>query len=154
MKKLLKNVIKAGVTMCVVGAVLGFAAPAAAALLGPGLLGTAAYTALAATEPMYCAVLFGVFGMISAAVTPAVNYMFGERADKTVTAKTLGVRTRSLGYEQAPDLAHTASAPMHDPSAAASMSASAASPSSAHFQTMVTASKVAAAMKPPGIGIG
>lgn len=147
----LKNVIKAGVTMFIIGAALGIIAPAAATFLGSGLLGEATVAGLMNTPVLQTGIFFGLFGAASAVVTPVVNYLFGERSEKTVSAKTLGVRSRTLGYEQAPDpsLAHSA-AIMHDPSAAAQMMAS-STPSPTYFQDMLAAQHIAG-VKPPSIG--
>lgn len=128
-KKLVKNVVKAGVTMFAIGALLGVVVPALAAFLGPDLIGEATFNHLANTPVLQTGLFFGAFGSVSAVVTPAVNYLFGEREDKTVTAKSLGIKTKTLGYEQAPDLSA-----LHDPSIAAQISAT-------HFQDMVAASK-------------
>lgn len=138
--KLIKNVVKAGVTMGLVGALLAATWPAVAPLVG--VEGAAFAWSKVADVGGY----FGLFGAISAFITPAVNYVFGERASKTVTAKTLGVRSRTLGYEQAPDVsAAHAHAAAPDPSIAATQVASAT-----HFQDMVMASR--AGIKPPHIG--
>lgn len=138
--KLFKNVVKATIIMAVVGAAVGAAGPLlAAGINATGLLATNIEIAGGLVNILEKGAVFGAFGAFSALVTPAVNYIFGERPHKTVTAKTLGVRSKSLGYEQAPDVsaahAHTAA---HDPSIAATQLASA---SPTHFQDIVMASR-------------
>ncbi len=143
MKKLLKNILKASVTMFLIGVLLGVLVPPVAELLGSNLLGEEAFKHAVNTPVLQTGVFFGLFGGVSAVLTPAVNYLFGERATKTVTAKTLGVKSRSLGYEQAPDLSATQSVThAHD--------ASAAMASGTHFQDMLAAQQAVA----PGKAIG
>lgn len=150
--KLAKNVVKATIIMGVVGLAVGAAAPLLAAAVNIGIGAINAVAGAAAVEtiavPLFSAThmlttgaTFGAFGAFSAVVTPAVNYMFGERVHKTVTAKTLGVRSRELGYEQAPDISAA-----HGHSIAATQMASI---SPTHFQDMISASR--AGVKPPGI---
>lgn len=135
MKGILKNVLKAAITMFAIGALLGVAVPAIADLLGAGVLGKAAFDSLTNTPVIQTGIFFSAFGAISAVITPTVNFLFGDRAEKTVTSKAIGVHPKELGYEQGLE---PSSAITHDPSAAAHIAQN-----SSHFQEMVATSKAA-----------
>jgi|GEM_PF-2839419 len=87
MGKFLRNVVKGGAIFCVVGALLGVAAPLLATALGPALIGEGVFAAAMGTSALWTSAFFGAFGAIDAAVRPAVSALFGDKEAGQALAK-------------------------------------------------------------------
>lgn len=77
MPKLYGDILKAGLALFLVGAMLAYASPLiATALGGDAALGITA--AVSHPSVLWTAGFFGGFGMLNAAISPACDYLFGD----------------------------------------------------------------------------
>lgn len=75
---MMKDILKAGATLFVVGALLAVAAPLLGAAVGLAPSVSAAATALGHTaNPLWMGAFFGAFGAIDAGVRPLLSGLFG-----------------------------------------------------------------------------
>src|SRR5262249_35871000 len=139
--------VKVGVILFLAGLGLGLVAPlAASALSSGGLIGTEVVAEVMSTmnqgmahylsSAAWSGVYLGAFGALSGAVTPVIDYAFGERAFFAADQSQ-----HAQGISQPQHDVSQAAAPQHDVSAT-------------HFQDMVAAQKVAAAKAAAIIGHG
>lgn len=103
---ILRQAIKGFVAFAIVGAVLAFAAPALASMVG--LSAEALGLGAISSQPLWTGVYFGGFGALVPLVTPITDWLFGDSKKAATTTTTTRQVSHSHTVEQNRGRGHAA----------------------------------------------